>query len=91
MSGPDRREGPWEISFTFNTGYTETFRVRTVPQVLTAFEELFKRTTPPSLDVTRWSSRNAETGQTIREALDARDDHAGNAALERITKGWQTP
>lgn len=58
-------EGPWEVRWAWNTGYSGVDHFAKPERALIFCDELFKRVEPPAYDIASLSVINTETGERL--------------------------
>lgn len=82
-------DGPWEVRWQWNTGYSGVDRFPTSARVIIFCGEMFRRTSPPELEITRFSAVNQKTGETLGHYL-RRQQNQTSADLAKTLVRWDT-
>jgi hypothetical protein len=82
-------DGPWEVRWMWNTGYSGVDRFPTSDRVIRFSDEMFRRTDPPELEIVRFSVANESTGEMLGDFL-RRQQSLTSPELARTLEVWHT-
>jgi hypothetical protein len=82
-------DGPWEVRWMWNTGYSGVDLFLTSDRVIRFSDEMFRRTSPPELEIVRFSVVNKDTGEMLGDFL-RRQQSLASPELTKTLEVWDT-
>ena len=82
-------DGPWEVRWMWNTGYSGVDSFPTSERAIRFCTEMFRRTNPPELEISRFSAANKETGETLGRFLGRQQNLAARELVSTLGV-WDT-